>query len=336
MSSSNREASYVALQRSGALEAKARDAWSLAERCRLCPRICGARRVEGQLGRCGGGLLARVAYHGLHFGEEPPINGRGGAGTVFFSGCSLRCSYCQNYQISHQNIGKDFDAGALAATFLELQDKGAHNIDLVTPTHYLPQILDALSRAAGLGLRIPLAYNTSGYETVETLRLLDGVVDIYLADMKYGRGEDAEKLSCAPDYVEVNQRAVLEMHRQVGALKLTEDGVAFRGILIRHLVLPQDLGGTREVLRFIAEKLDRHVPVSLMSQYRPAYRAGETPAMARRITPRQYAAALRLLNRMGLERAYVQRLSSVETGFPDFTRPDPFDWPSERPSGASE
>ena len=317
---------YVALARSGELAQRHEQARALLAECRLCPRRCKAKRAQGTVGACGASSVMRIAYHGLHHGEEPPISGVRGAGTVFFSHCNLRCVYCQNYQISHLGEGRDRTPEQLAAILLDLQDKGAHNIDLVTPTHYLPEMLEAVASAALAGLRLPLVYNTSGYELAETLDLLDGVVDIYLADMRYGRPGEAARLSEAPDYVEVNREAVRTMWRQVGPLATGPDGLARRGLLIRHLVLPGDLSGAEEVFRFIAEELDPSVPVSVMSQYQPAHHAAGVPPLDRPLSQSEYRAALRALRRHGLSHAFVQRLSSAATGSPDFSRDEPFEW----------
>jgi len=294
--------------------------------CRLCPRNCGAKRLEGEKGFCGAGSEARVAYCGPHFGEEPPLTGTGGAGTVFFAGCSLKCIYCQNWQISHENMGRNVTPEVLADMFLALQDMGAHNIDLVTPSHITAQLLEALYKARQKGLRLPLVHNNSGYESLETLAALDGVVDIYLADMKYGSGEDAARLSGAPDYPETARVALREMLRQVGPLTTDERGLARRGLLVRHLVLPKDLSATGRVLRFVAEMLGPETPVSLMCQYRPAHRAGEIPAMARPLTRQEYRGALREIREARLANVYVQRFDSARDGLPDFTRSEPFRW----------
>jgi len=310
----------------GEIRRRAREAFARMEPCRLCPRSCGAKRLSGETGRCGGGRNVLLAYHGLHRGEEPPISAERGAGTVFFSGCPLRCAYCQNYQISHEMMGREATPDELAGVFLELQERGAHNVELVTATHFTAGVLEALATATRAGLSLPIVWNTSGYETVETLKILDGVVDVYLADMRYGRAADAEALSGAGDYVDVNRRALVEMRRQVGPLVLDARGVARRGVIIRHLVLPEDHAGTAEVFRFIREHLGTDTAVSLMSQYRPAHESAEFAAMRRPITREEYRAALRELRRFGFKRAFVQKFDSVHTGVPDFSRPEPFAW----------
>ena len=321
----NSEAGYPSL---GAEELRRRacEALERMEPCRLCPRCCGAKRRSGETGRCGAGKSVMVAYHGVHHGEEPPISGRRGAGTVFFSGCSLRCAYCQNYQISHEMMGREVSTEELARIFLNLQARGAHNIELVTATHYTAPVLEALATAAHGGLALPIVWNTSGYEAIETLKILDCIVDIYLADMRYGSDADAEALSGAGDYVEVSRRAIMEMHRQVGPLDLDARGIARRGLIIRHLVLPEDRAGTRRVFRFIRERIGTDATVSLMSQYRPAYGAESLGAMARPITREEYRSALQELRRCGFERTFIQKFDTSPTGFPDFSRPDPFAW----------
>ncbi len=286
----------------GVLEERARRAVRLLGSCRLCPRRCGVNRAEGELGYCRTGRWAVVSSYGPHFGEERPLVGRGGSGTIFFSWCNLRCVYCQNYEISQLGLGSPVDADDLATMMLSLQRRGCHNINLVSPSHVVPQVLEALVRAAREGLRLPLVYNTGGYDQQSTLRLLDGVVDIYMPDVKYGSSEPAGAFSDAPDYVEVNRIAVKEMHRQVGDLQLDEHGIARRGLLVRHLVLPGDLAASREVFRFLAEEVSPNTYVNVMSQYRPYHRARHHAGLARSITPAEYARALEMAKEAGLRR----------------------------------
>jgi len=276
--------------------------------CELCPRECGVNRLKGELGFCRGGSLARVASWNAHFGEEPPISGTGGSGTIFFSHCTGRCIFCQNFPISQLGIGQEVTAHRLSGFMIELQRRGCHNINLVTPTHYVPQFLAALELAVASGLRIPIVYNTSGYESVETLRLLDGIVDIYLPDAKYADDAVAHRLSGFRSYVAHNRAALLEMHRQVGSqLTTSPEGVAIRGMVIRHLVLPHGLSQTREVLSWIADHLSKRAYVSLMGQYFPAHKAVGDPELGRRLLPEEYQAALRAFEECGLENGWCQQ-----------------------------
>jgi len=247
--------------------------------------------------------------------EEPPISGWGGSGTIFFSHCTARCLFCQNYPISQLGAGRAVSADELAEMMLSLQQKGCHNINLVTPTHYVAQILQSLDIAAGLGLAVPLVYNTSGYESLETLVLLDGVVDIYLPDSKYSSDAVAQELSGFRGYVSANRRALVEMARQVGnGIRTDEDGIARRGMILRHLVLPQGLSQTNKVLAWVADTLGRDTFVSLMSQYFPAHRATDHPALSRRVLWDEYAEALQSLERNGLENGWTQPYSESEVG----------------------
>ncbi|MFQ6067434.1 MAG: radical SAM protein, partial [bacterium] len=236
----------------------------------------------------------------------PPISGYRGSGTIFLTHCNLRCLFCQNYPISHLGNGNKVSTHELSQMMLTLQKRGCHNINLVTPTHFIPQILSGLSEAIDNGLSIPLVYNCSGYESVETLKLLEGIVDIYMPDLKYGAREAGEKYSSAPDYFEIAKKAIKEMHRQVGDLRLDREGIAQRGLLVRHLVLPNGLGGTRKVFVFLAEEISSHTYISIMSQYFPAYEAQEFKELNRRITPQEYQQALDIANRLGLERGWRQ------------------------------
>jgi putative pyruvate formate lyase activating enzyme len=270
--------------------------------CDICPRRCGADRLQDERGFCRTGRLARVASFTPHFGEEAALVGRGGSGTIFFSGCNLACAFCQNWDISQAGAGREVTAEELAEIMLALQDGGCHNINFVTPTHVAAQILEALVLARQGGLTVPLVYNSGGYDSVETLRLLDGVFDIYMPDAKYGSDSPAERYSQAPGYVAVMKAALLEMHRQVGDLLLDEEGLAVRGLLVRHLVLPSRLAGTEEVVRFISEELSKDTYLNVMAQYRPEYNACHYPELSRPITAREYAAALALAAASGLTR----------------------------------
>ncbi len=279
---------------------------ALQSPCRLCPRNCDSLRAAGKHGVCGLTDELRVFCCTLHQGEEPPISGTRGSGTVFFTGCNLRCVFCQNYAFSQSMQGEVITPAELAARMLQLQTRGAHNINWVTPTPQLPQAVEALAIARAQGLTIPLVYNCSGYESLAVLRLLDGIVDIYLPDAKYADAAPARLYSSAPDYPEINQSALKEMLRQVGQLQLDAHQIATRGLLIRHLILPDNLAGTSAVLRFIADELGRDTAVSLMRQYFPAHRARNFPALARGITWEEYEAALECFDALGLNTAYIQ------------------------------
>lgn len=300
---------YIALHRAGELHARVQAAMQRLAACNLCPRACGVNRLQGETGFCRAGLLARVASANVHPWEEPPISGTRGSGTVFLSHCTARCLFCQNYPISQQGVGREMTAEQLADAMLRLQKQGCHNINFVTPTHYVPQLLAAVEIAAERGLRIPLLYNTSGYDSVETLRLLEGVIDIYLPDSKYADDEVARQLSGYQDYVQHNRAALLEMRRQVGAeLVLDDKGLARRGMIVRHLVLPHGLSQTLQVLRWIAEHLSPQIHISLMAQYFPAHRAVGHPTLGRRLLAEEYEAALAALDYAGLENGWQQEL----------------------------
>lgn len=282
------------------LQKRANLARTRMEACNLCARECIVNRLEGELGVCKIGTQARVSSYGAHLGEEDPLRGWKGSGTIFFSGCNLHCQFCQNCDISQMDTGMEVAAKELAVIMLELQASGCHNINYVSPSHVVPQILAALPIAVQAGLRIPLVYNTGGYDSLETLRLLDGIVDIYMPDMKYSNGEIAKKYSGVENYPQVNFAAVKEMHRQVGDLQTDERGLATRGLLVRHLVLPGDLAGTQQIVQFLADEISTDTYLNLMAQYRPAYNASRFPELNRRITADEYNAALRIAKEAGL------------------------------------
>jgi len=275
------------------------------EKCVLCGHRCRAERLEGETGVCRAGRKVVVSSCGPHFGEEEPLVGRHGSGTIFFSGCNLRCVFCQNWEISHDpQSGAELEPEQLAALMLSLQKRRCHNINLVSPTHYLPQILEALEMACSRGLETPLVYNCGGYEELAALRLLDGIVDIYLPDVKYSDPEVGLKYSRARDYPRVVKTALKEMHRQVGVLKTDESGVAYRGLLVRHLVLPGGLAGTEDICRFIAEKLSPDTHVNIMGQYHPCHLAHEYPPLDRPVSREEIKEALEAARRAGLENLY--------------------------------
>ncbi|HJV35645.1 radical SAM protein [Geomonas sp.] len=297
---------YLDLYNSGELIQRIRVAYARLACCDLCPHACGVNRLAGEIGRCGAGKTPRIASANIHRGEEPPISGTRGSGTIFLSGCTLSCKFCQNFPISQLRNGTDLTVGQLADKMVGLQRKGAHNINFVTPSHFTPQIMAALYLAVRKGFRIPIVWNTSGYERIDTLQLLDGVVDIYLPDMKYICDEDAVRLSGAPGYRQINRLAVAEMLRQVGHLECDEDGIGTRGLIIRHLVLPEGRAGSIETLPWIAENLGGETHIALMSQYFPAHVATETAGIERRITAEEYAEAVEALEECGLENGWVQ------------------------------
>jgi putative pyruvate formate lyase activating enzyme len=281
---------YLKLLESGDLERRVSEAWRRLEDCDLCARYCHVNRLETIKGAvCRTGEHAVVHSHGPHHGEEDPLRGRSGSGTIFFSWCNLRCVYCQNWDISQKGIGHHVGPEELARMMLELQAMGCHNINFVSPSHVVAQIIAAVTIAAGQGLELPLVYNTGGYDSLEALRLLDGIIDIYMPDMKYADTTNAHRFSHVRNYVDINRAAVREMHRQVGDLVMDERGIAERGLLVRHLVLPENVSGTDEVLAFLAEEISSNTYVNVMDQYRPCYRADENPPLDRRITGRDFA-----------------------------------------------
>ena len=276
--------SYLALLESEALARRAEEAQALLEgRCRVCPVGCEADRARDERGECGVGRHALLASHGPHYGEEPVLSGRRGSGTVFFAGCNLHCVYCQNYDISQLRRGaSEASAEELAGAFMRMQSLGCHNLNLVTPSHVVPQILEALYIAARAGLRLPVVYNTSAYDSLLSLRLLDGVVDIYMPDLKYADAGAGLRYSGVKQYPRIARRTLKEMHRQTGDLVVDDTGLARRGLLIRHLVLPNGLAGSKSSIDFIADGLSRDSYVNVMDQYRPAFRASEHPELAGR------------------------------------------------------
>ncbi len=269
-------------------------------------------RNAGQMGACGTDGRLKVAAINIHPWEEPPISGTRGSGTIFFSGCTLRCIFCQNYPISQLGVGREMTARELASSMLQLQSKGAHNINLVTPTHQAAGFVEALALAVPEGLRIPVVYNTSGYESIETLRLLEGVVDVYLPDIKYSSPQASLAYSGRDDYVGHNRAALLEMWRQVGPLKVDREGIATRGMVVRHLVLPGNLAGTAESLKFLADHLGSELWVSLMNQYFPAHEALRTPPLDRKISEEEYESAFQISCDLGLHNGFVQMCSEEE------------------------
>ena len=286
------------------LAERARQAVERLECCDLCPRTCGVNRPEDELGFCRTGRLALVSSYGPHFGEEPPLVGKHGSGTIFFAGCNLGCIFCQNYDISHLLNGSQATAQQIADIMLDLQNRGCHNINFVSPSHVVAQILEALPIACKNGLKVPLVYNCGGYDALETLALLDGIIDIYMPDAKYADAKIAAELSNAPNYPEMMMAALKEMHRQVGDLELDERGVGTKGMLIRHLVMPNGLAGTEKIMRFIARELSPNTYVNVMAQYHPVYRAYDHSLLNRSITRTEYLEAVDMAHDVGLHRGF--------------------------------
>ncbi len=295
--------SYLRLEKSGQLSERVEKLLAFYENCHLCPRDCRVNRLKGETGICRATSRVKISSAFPHFGEERPLVGKSGSGTIFFSNCNLRCVFCQNYTISIEGEGVEISDEQLAETMLKVQSFGCHNINLVTPTHYVPSIVRAVQMASRRGLKIPLVYNTSGYETIEVLQLLDGVIDIYLPDLKYMRPEFAAKYSSnAYNYPHYAKMAIKEMHRQVGELSVDSQGIARRGVILRHLILPQRISSPEEFIKFVAEELSPGTYVNLMGQYRPEYKASEYPELNRRITRGEYQEALAWARRYGLTR----------------------------------
>ncbi|RJQ87957.1 MAG: radical SAM protein [Desulfobacteraceae bacterium] len=297
---------YIALGHA-ALRAKAELASENLRCCGLCPRRCKTDRTGGQTGYCRTAARAVVASYDAHYGEEAPLVGSHGSGTIFFSHCNLLCNFCQNFDISHEGAGRRVSERQLADMMLDLQDNGCHNINLVTPSHVIPQILGALVLAAADGLTLPLVYNSSAYDAVESLRLLEGVVDIYMPDFKFWNPIIAAQTCKAPDYPEVARTALIEMHRQVGDLIIDDDGLTRRGLLVRHLVLPEGLAGTRDIARFIATQISDNTYINIMAQYRPCGRAHEISALARSLSALEYERALNEAREEGIGRLDQRR-----------------------------
>jgi len=295
------EPGYLALFRSGELKRRVQAAYERLHACDFCGRECRVDRHE-RVGVCKTGVRALVASYHPHLGEEDPLRGWRGSGTIFFAWCNLNCQFCQNYDISQLGHGNEVEPEELAEMMLALQEHGCHNINLVSPTHVVAPILAALLIAAQAGLRLPLVWNSGGYDSLAALELLDGVVDIYMPDMKYADEEIAHKYSGIRNYPQVNQAAVREMHRQVGDLVLDENGIALRGLLVRHLVLPQGLAGTPVIARFLAEQVSRDTYINVMDQYRPCYKAHSLPPLDRPITRAEYEQAVRQAREAGLHR----------------------------------
>jgi len=295
-------ASYLKTYKAGLFAEKIEKAFRILESCTLCPRNCGFNRLKGEKGVCRAGLRPEVSSYSPHFGEESPLVGDHGSGTIFMTHCNLRCLFCQNYSISHLGQGQEVSFETLAMMMVELQRRGCHNINFVSPTHYVPQILKALPYAIEKGLSIPLVYNTGGYDSVQTLELLQGVFDIYMPDFKYGDGQAAQEYSQASDYPQMARLAFKEMHRQVKDLVIDERGIALRGLLVRHLVLPKGLAGTEEVMRFLAGEISKNTYVNIMDQYYPSGKISPASPLNRRISEREFEEALDAAKKAGITR----------------------------------
>jgi putative pyruvate formate lyase activating enzyme len=282
------------------LRSRVDKAKELLDGCCLCPQKCGINRLDGKSGECHITKKVIISSYGPHFGEEAPLVGRYGSGTIFFAYCNLHCRFCQNYTISQLGEGNEVDEKELAGIMLSLQGRGCHNINLVSPTHVVPHILSAVELAVSRGLNLPLIYNSGGYDSVETLKLLDGIIDIYMPDMKYSDERIAEQLSGVMNYPRVNKAAVMEMHRQVGNLRVDKQGVAQQGLLVRHLVLPNRLAGTREIVHFLAQKVSTKTYLNIMAQYQPCYKAFNMPQLARSVNKEEFYEAFELAHQQGL------------------------------------
>ena len=301
------EPSYLRLHKTGELRQRGEALWKIMESCRLCPRMCGVNKLKGEKGFCGADSQLMISAYHQHFGEERPLVGRGGSGTIFLTNCSLRCVFCCNWEISQGGRGQDRTLEEMADMMIILQKLGCPNINFVTPTHYSPHIVLAVDIAAGKGLRIPVVYNTCGWERVEILRQLDGIVDIYLPDFKYADGKMAAKYSSgAQTYPELTKKALLEMHRQVGVARPAKNGLMQRGLMIRHLVMPNNVSGSKEVISWIATHLPRDTYVNVMSQYRPQYKAAEYPLISRQVSRKEYRAVVDWAEQEGLTNLDVQ------------------------------
>lgn len=296
------EPAYVKTDREGLLKKKIEDAWAVMSSCSLCPRQCGIDRTSGETGICNTADKAMVSSYNPHFGEEAPLVGANGSGTIFFTHCNLMCLFCQNYDISHEGHGVEVTPDQIASMMLELQDLGCHNINFVTPSHVVPQIIKAVKIGARKGLSIPLVYNSGGYDRLETLQLIDGIFDIYMPDFKFWDKKVSESVCDARDYPETAKQALIEMHRQVGDLTINDDGIAERGLLIRHLVMPGGLAGTDDVMRFIAETISINTYINIMFQYRPCGRAGEVDLLSDYPTENDFIQAMNAAKQNGLSR----------------------------------
>jgi putative pyruvate formate lyase activating enzyme len=315
------EPGYIKLHKSGELARRAEALEARLMRCDICPRQCFKNRIEGQIGFCQSGALPIVSSYCAHHGEEPVLSGTRGSGTIFFGNCNMRCVFCQNHEISQNpenQKANEISCHALAERMLYLQEQGCHNINLVSPSHFVPQIVRALVEAVPMGLRIPLVYNTGSFDFMKTLEMLDGIIDIYLPDIKYASDRWAMRYSGAPRYVRHAREAIKEMYRQVGDFQVDENGVAERGVIVRHLVLPNDYAGSEDSLTWLAQEVSPTITVGIMSQYFPAHKAKEIPELSRTLTKDEYAAAVDAVNRLGLENGWLQEMTAERHYRPHF------------------
>jgi putative pyruvate formate lyase activating enzyme len=320
------EPGYLAFYRSGELERRARALEARLASCDICPRECGVNRLEGETGFCRSAHQPIVSSVCAHHGEEPVLSGSRGSGAIFFGNCNMRCVYCQNHQISQDPKNQQrYEVGTrvLAEHMLYLQeDLKCHNINLVTPSHFVPQMVLAVLEAVPMGLRLPLVYNTSSYDSVQSLRELDGIISIYLADLRYASDRWGRRFSRVPDYVARSRAAIREMYRQVGDLKVDSEGIAQKGLIIRHLILPNGLAGSEDSLGWLVGEVSSTITVSIMSQYYPAHRAPQYPLLARKILPEEYAGVTALIDRLGIVNGWVQEMDAAENYLPDFACKD--------------
>lgn len=318
------EPEYIALYRSGELERRAQALEARLISCDICPGECGVNRLQGEMGVCHSAYLPVVSAVCAHHGEEPAISGSRGSGTIFFGNCNMRCVYCQNHQISQNYKAQQSKAVSiriLAEHMLYLQDGlGCHNINLVSPSHFVPQLVRAVVEAVPMGLRLPLVYNTSSYDSVESLRELDGIISVYLADLRYSSNRWGRRFSGVTDYVERSRQAIKEMCRQLGDLEVDNEGIARKGLIVRHLILPNGLAGSEESLGWLVKEVSPTVTVSIMSQYFPAHRAPQVPLLSRPISSSEYDRVMELLERLEIENGWVQEMGSAENYLPDFNR----------------
>ena len=326
-----REPKYIAMYLSGELADRADRLGARLAACDICPRECGAERLQGKIGHCNSGYRPIVASVCAHHGEEPVLSGTRGSGTVFFGNCNMRCVYCQNHQISQAPAAQkrnETDTEVLAERLIYLQDElRCHNINFVSPSHFVPQLVRAVQEAVPMGLHLPLVYNSGGYDSVATLRELEGIIDIYLPDLRYASDKLARQYSHARHYVESSRAAIKEMYRQVGNLVVDDEGIARRGLIVRHLILPNGIAGSEESLGWLVREVSPEVTVSIMSQYYPAHRAQKVrryPELSRKITPEEYEEVTALVERLGIVNGWVQEMTSAENYRPDFSKEDPF------------
>ena len=329
------EPGYVALFRSGELARRAGLLETRLQRCDICPRRCFVNRLDGQKGFCQSGALPVVSSFCAHHGEEPVLSGTRGSGTIFFGNCNMRCVFCQNHQISQDPVRQQVNEVSfrvLADDMLQLQDLGCHNINLVSPSHFVPHIVRALVEAVPMGLHLPLVYNTGSFDSLQTIELLDGIVDIYLPDIKYASNRWAMRYSMAPGYVGFARPAIKEMYRQVGDLRVDGDGVAEKGVIVRHLVLPGGLSGSEDSLTWLVRDVSPTITVGIMAQYFPAHKAAQIPELSRTVTSAEYSAVVDAVNRLGLENGWLQDMAAERNYRPDFgAEGHPYEQPAAGP-----